>query len=434
MDFEREELNKSRREWEEEKAFRKKQMKMLKIGFAMMLTVIFSCCFVMMAAVKGWFPFASAPAETNPMIQTDPIQTESTVPTEPTYPADTVIHLVAGGDVNVTDRTVAAGLSEGSYDYQNLFMDLIPVLAGGDLTVLNFEGNLYGTPYGKNSAPQALAQALANAGVDILQTANSRSIANGLTGLRATLDGIRQAGMEPVGTFTDKKEFEKTGGYIIREVDGVRIAFVAFTKGMDDLLSVPAGGENCVNLLYEDYYSTFQKVNKDGIKKVLGAVREEKPDLTVALLHWGSEYNDNISKTQKEICKLMREEGVNAIIGTHPHYVQQMVYEEDTGFFTAYSLGDLVSDGDRAGTDYSVLLDLEITKDGKTGTVRITGFRYVPVYLFRQEDGSMRVLRIQEAVTAYESNYVGKISDEVYQEMKTALTRIEGRVNAKVPE
>ena len=42
MDFEREELNKRRQEWEAEKAFRKKQMKMLKIGFVVMLTVICS--------------------------------------------------------------------------------------------------------------------------------------------------------------------------------------------------------------------------------------------------------------------------------------------------------------------------------------------------------------------------------------------------------
>ena len=178
MDFEREELNKRRQEWEAEKAFRKKQMKMLKIGFAVMLTVICSCCLVMLAAVKGWFPFAQTPGETTPVIQTDPTQTEQTVPTEPTYPADTVIHLVAGGDVNVTDRTVASGLKDGNYNYQNLFLDLVPVLAGGDLTVLNFEGNLYGAPYGKGSAPQELVQALAGAGVDILQTANTWSIAN----------------------------------------------------------------------------------------------------------------------------------------------------------------------------------------------------------------------------------------------------------------
>jgi len=337
MDFEREELNKSRREWEEEKAFRKKQMKMLKIGFAMMLTVIFSCCFVMMAAVKGWFPFASAPAETNPMIQTDPIQTESTVPTEPTYPADTVIHLVAGGDVNVTDRTVAAGLSEGSYDYQNLFMDLIPVLAGGDLTVLNFEGNLYGTPYGKNSAPQALAQALANAGVDILQTANSRSIANGLTGLRATLDGIRQAGMEPVGTFTDKKEFEKTGGYIIREVDGVRIAFVAFTKGMDDqsgVLSVqiPAMpnaeismSENLIDDL--DYVSVVQWNSKYHIKTIeIGAGTNGDED-TVYIKKFKTTLLNNTANEAQQNSTWLEMDRINKIVYVDDHGGETILWE-----------------------------------------------------------------------------------------------------------
>ena len=81
MDFEREELNKRRREWEEEKAFRKKQMKLLKIGFAVMLTVICSCCLVILAAVKEWFPFGvTTPTETSPMIQTEPPETEPPVP------------------------------------------------------------------------------------------------------------------------------------------------------------------------------------------------------------------------------------------------------------------------------------------------------------------------------------------------------------------
>ena len=77
MENEREELNKRRQEWEAEKAFQKKQSKILKIGFAVMLLVVCSCCLVMMAAVKGWFPFSqqSGTGESQPIIQTQPDQT-----------------------------------------------------------------------------------------------------------------------------------------------------------------------------------------------------------------------------------------------------------------------------------------------------------------------------------------------------------------------
>lgn len=345
--------------------------------------------------------------------------------------SDTVIHFVAGGDVNVTDKVVSSGVSEGGYDYSDILLDVVPVLSGADLTALNFEGNLYGEPYGtqNRSAPAELITALKNSGVDLLQTANSKSLTNGLRGLTATIGGIRQAGMQNLGTFSDNAEFERYQGYLIREVNGIRIALVAFTKGMDGS-ALPAGSETSVNLLYTDYYSSYSKINTEGITSVLQAVEKESPDITIAMLHWGGEYNDIISSTQTKIIKLMQEKGVDAIIGTHPHYVQQMGFDKDTGIFVAYSLGDFLGDGETAGTNYSVLLDLEITKDGKTGKTKITDYSYTPIYLQEEESG-LRLLRIPEAMAAYESNYIDCVSPEVYESMKSALSRIKARVSGK---
>lgn len=345
--------------------------------------------------------------------------------------SDTVIHFVAGGDVNVTDKVVSSGVSEGGYDYSDVLLDVVPVLSGADLTALNFEGNLYGEPYGtqNRSAPAELITALKNSGVDLLQTANSKSLTNGLRGLTATIGSIRQAGMQNLGTFSDNAEFERYQGYLIREVNGIRIALVAFTKGMDGS-ALPAGSETSVNLLYTDYYSSYSKINTEGITSVLQAVEKESPDITIAMLHWGGEYNDIISSTQTKIIKLMQEKGVDAIIGTHPHYVQQMGFDKDTGIFVAYSLGDFLGDGETAGTNYSVLLDLEITKDSKTGKTKITDYSYTPIYLQEEESG-LRLLRIPEAMAAYESNYIDCVSPEVYESMKSALSRIKARVSGK---
>ena len=99
--------------------------------------------------------------------------TENTKETEAPF---TVIHLAVGGDVNVTDKTVAAGGK--TYDFTSTFMDVAHILAEADLAALNFEGNLVGTPYGSAtaSAPQQLLEALDSAGVDLIQLANSYSI------------------------------------------------------------------------------------------------------------------------------------------------------------------------------------------------------------------------------------------------------------------
>ena len=357
---------------------------------------------------------------------------QSAVPTEPTTPPpDKVIHFVAGGDVNITDKTVASGAANAGYDYTEAFKDVLPVLSGGDVATLNFEGVVGTGGYGSATkmAPQAMLEALSAAGVDALQTANSYSIYDGLRGLRNTLQGVQNAGMMPLGTYATNAEFDSAGGYVIWEVGGIKVALMAFTKGMDGM-GLPAGSERCVNLLYEDYSSTYQKVNRAGITKVVRNAAAHQPDVMVALVHWGSEFNDQISKSQKKICEIFWEEGVDAIIGTHPHYVQKMEFDPEKGTFLAYSLGDFFGDGEAAGTNYGVILDLEITKDGATGETKVTGFGYTPTFLETDENGKVRILRIREAMAGYENRYLDCVSEETYLEMKTALERIESRIGA----
>ena len=340
----------------------------------------------------------------------------------------TVIQLVAAGDVNITDAIVASGGVE--YDYTDTFIDVAHLLAAGDVTVLNFEGNLCGAPYGTNSrsAPQGVVEALSRAGVDLVQLANSYSVNQGISGLQATIQGVQDAGMEALGVYADERAYKAGKGNIIKDVQGVKIAFVAFTKGMDGM-TLPQGSEHCVNVLYTDYDSAYQNINRDGISKILDAVEKEKPDLTVAMLHWGSEYNDTIRSTQKSIVSLMKEKGVDAIIGSHPHYVQQMTYDPETGFFVAYSLGDFISDGTRAGTEYSVVLNLEITKSGNN--TKITGYSYTPIFTVAERGSPVRSVRIAETMVAFDSNYIKRIKQSTFDAMAYALTRIESRVSGK---
>ena len=400
---------------------KKMMTKLIIAGIALVL-----CAAVIFVAVdRGGSQQPTDPHLTDPAV-TDPQPTAEA--TEPTVPPatqlhdTTVIHFTAAGDINVTDGTA-------HLDFQEALMDVLPVLSGGDLTVVNFEGNLVGAPYGSEhaSAPQTLMEALANAGVDLVQMANSRSILNGLGGLNTTLNNIRAAGLEPVGAWSTNEEAQKSGGYTIREVDGVKVAVVAFTKGMDSM-ALPAGSENCVNLLYEDYATVWQEVDTEGITKILKAVEKEKPDITIALVHWGSEYRDQISSTQEIIRDLMLENGVDAIIGTHPHYVQAIEYDREKGTLVAYSLGDLLGDGETAGTEYGIILDLVITKDNLDGTTRITGYTYTPIFNSRMEGRGIRILRLDEAIRAYENGYMYRVSQELYEDMLYAKTRVAERV------
>lgn len=366
--------------------------------------------------------------------QSTPSTEESTDATEETRGRKDplrVIHIKAAGDLNVTNEVVESGLAANGFDFTRAFMDVAPVLADADLTVMNFEGTLCGEPYGteRTSAPIELLRGLRSAGVDLIQLANSCAINNGLIGLNQTITAIETAGLAHTGAYASASDLRRTGGYTIMEVQGIKVAFVAFTKGLGGL-GMPEGDEDLVNLLYTDYSTTYQKVNKDKINKVLDAVNSERPDIVIAMLHWGSEYNDVISDSQKSIVSLLQKKGVDVILGTHPHLVQKIDYDPLTGNFVAYSLGDFFGDASRGGTSYSIILDLEITQDTSTGVTKVTDWSYTPIYTLQQSDcdGYRRVVRMREAIYAYENNFVDKVTAECYADMQYSLTRITDRL------
>lgn len=430
------EMNMRREKREAQRRKQQAEAKRLRITLILAAVVLVLC-----TAGIVFLTSRSDSSQTTVAAETRPTQ-KPTQATEPATRAQkstkTTIHIKAAGDLNVTNTVINAGVAVGGYNYTRAFMDVASTLSDADLTVLNLEGNICGEPYGSDttSAPRELLDGLRNAGVDLIQMANSCTINNGLIGLTSTLQTIRAAGLEPVGAFASESEFQQSKGYTITEAQGVKVAFVAFTKGLGGR-GLPAGNDNLVNILYEDYASTYDKIDRTRITSVLKAVEAEKPDITIALLHWGSEYNDDISDTQKSIVNLMKKQGVDVIIGTHPHTVQAIEYDELAGTLVAYSLGDFFGDASRGGTNYSIILDLEITKDSSTGTTKVTNYSYTPIYTVSEAesaDGYRRVVRIDKTVEAWEENYLDKVSQSAKESMVYALERIEARINPPVVE
>lgn len=430
------EMNMRREKREAQRRKQQAEAKRLRITLILAAVVLVLC-----TAGIVFLTSRSDSSQTTVAAETRPTQ-KPTQATEPATRAQkstkTTIHIKAAGDLNVTNTVINAGVAVGGYNYTRAFMDVASTLSDADLTVLNLEGNICGEPYGSDttSAPRELLEGLRNAGVDLIQMANSCTINNGLIGLTSTLQSIRAAGLEPVGAFASESEFQQSKGYTITEAQGVKVAFVAFTKGLGGR-GLPAGNDNLVNILYEDYASTYDKIDRTRITSVLKAVEAEKPDITIALLHWGSEYNDDISDTQKSIVNLMKKQGVDVIIGTHPHTVQAIEYDELAGTLVAYSLGDFFGDASRGGTNYSIILDLEITKDSSTGTTKVTNYSYTPIYTVSEAesaDGYRRVVRIDKTVEAWEENYLDRVSQSAKESMVHALDRIEARINPPVVE
>ena len=191
---------------------------------------VFLACLALVIFLVRDVDVTAAPDSSDPAAEifTEPPTEERA--TQPPATPTTTIHIKAAGDLNVTDKVVASGKASFGeyYDYTKAFLDVAALMSDADLTLLNFEGNVVGPPYGTDtaSAPQQLVQALNAIGVDILQMANSYSTYNGMIGLAQTLNNIRAAGIEPVGAYATADEFRQSRGYTICDVRGVKVAVV----------------------------------------------------------------------------------------------------------------------------------------------------------------------------------------------------------------
>lgn len=355
------------------------------------------------------------------------------------------VTIAAVGSISVSDHQLSDARQDDGYDFSPCFFGAASLLSGADLTVGNLECNFAGAPYGTAtvSAPTELADTLAGLGFDLLQTANCTSIANGMAGLESTIDAIRDAGMFPVGTFASSQERSDCGGITLLQAHGMRVAFVALTKGLGNM-SLPEDSAGAVNLLYTDYDTNYSNLDTAGITELMTTARRQEPDIIIVLVHWGSEYSREISASQKRLAKLLYDNGANAIIGTHSHMVGPIVEETVTlpeggerDVVTAYDLGDFYTDSTRPDTQTSAVLKLTFTRNNWTNRVMLTECRYTPVYCADFgpfEPNRYQILSIQNAIDLYEQHFVYRVPDEVYARLEGELESFAEHVSAPEPE
>ena len=359
----------------------------------------------------------------------------SDTPTESKTPrSDTAVAtLCAVGDIRITDELLQAARQGGSYDFSDILRGTTAVVGAADVAIGNLETTFSGEPYNDGSAPDALATALRSTGFSLVQTANSYTIQNGLSGLERTQTVLRSAGLTPVGTYESAEDRAQNRAVLV-EANGIRIAVVAFTKGMNGM-RLPSGAEYCTNLLYTDYDSNYSRIDTDGITAAIDAARALSPDIIVAALHWGSEDVSDISDTQEKIADLMFRRGVDVIVGSHSHRVgpvERRSITTDDGVqkdvVLAYGLGDYCA-AQEGETNASLALTVEFTRTGES-TV-ISNVRCTPLATADCGAGTTpryQVLDAADSVRLYENNYYQRVSDALYEQLLAAKQQIEEAV------
>lgn len=351
------------------------------------------------------------------------------------YASLSPVTILFAGDISPSPEAVKSYQIDRGYDFSACFRSVMAQTLSADLAVANLEGNISDSA-DKANYPPALLNSLSSIGFDILQTGNSYSIQNGITGLKRTRSEIENAGMQSVGTCISKEEYDQTGGIIIKEVNGIRFAFLAFTKGMVDNMHIPEEAAWCVNLLYSDDV-TYSKIASDSIANTVKRAKAMNPDVIVALVHWGSEYNDEITESQRKIADLLCKNGASLIIGTHSHYVGPIVQMKNESSPTgstliAYGLGDFVSSADTEVARSGCILNVQFKRTEER--VILSNVQYTPVYSTEPSEAlecnSWEVLDCLQAVKFYEENYYDRVSEPIYDLLLKVISHMKDQTGA----
>ncbi|WP_438503586.1 CapA family protein [Ectobacillus ponti] len=175
------------------------------------------------------------------------------------------------------------------------------------------------------SDPAAL-QAIRNTGYDMVSIGNNHTLDYGTAGLLDTIAGVEAMGLPYVGAGRNDKE-----AYTAKEVTikGKKFKFLGFVRFMPDGGWVAGENRPGVAGAYD-------------LDKVVSTIREQKgdADYLIVYIHWGVEKTNQPAAYQKQYTEKMVEAGANAIVGSHPHWLQGFEYYN--GVPVAYSLGNFL--------------------------------------------------------------------------------------------
>ncbi|MFK8271539.1 CapA family protein [Capnocytophaga stomatis] len=256
-----------------------------------------------------------------------------------------------------------------TYDYQPVFEKVKHLFEKVDFAIANLEVTLAGKPYKgypQFSSPDALAVACKESGIDAFVTANNHSCDRGKDGIIRTLDVLDSLGMAHTGTFRNQEDFDENNLLILSK-NGITVGILNYTYGTNGL---PIPEPTIVNL-----------IDLEKIKLDLQKAKEKNLDKLIAVIHWGVEYQQKQNKKQEEIADFLFSNGVDIIIGGHPHVLQPMYYTPMTGLhnerLVVYSLGNFVSNQRKSPCDGGAMLEITLFKDGQATQIIDHGYHLV---------------------------------------------------------
>lgn len=325
-------------------------------------------------------------------------------------PTESLVTVSAIGDVLIHSQLFKdARTGSESYNFKPMFATVKPLLSKSDLAIANQESIIGGTELGISSyplfnSPFEVADALKDAGIDIVSTANNHSLDKGEKGILNAIQHYEQIGLPYVGSFKNEAD---ANTWRIQQVNGVKIGFLSYTYGTNGI-PVPKNKPYLVNLIDEE------KMKRD-LDTLNGQV-----DVTIVNMHWGEEYQSFPSDAQKQWAQLLVDHGADIIIGHHPHVLQPIEWLEGKNgnkSIVVYSLGNFLSGQKGDGKDIGGIFSIDVIKrtDANGTTLTLKNPRLLPTYVTKNKNHHYYV----ELLDRIDKNAYEKVMKHMHQWLET---------------
>lgn len=266
----------------------------------------------------------------------------------PAFSSGKLIEFSAVGDI-LLDRGIRMVIKKKGEDYP--FKEIDFYLLSRDLVLGNLEGPL--SERGKELKKKYLFRGdpsyvavLRKAGIKLISLANNHIMDYGNLALVDTIANLKNAGLYPFGAGGNQKEALKP--QLINK-NGLTVSFFGFlgyplqVEGVDPKVSGPC------QVGLDEFISALQDIRS-------------QVDFIIVSLHWGLEYESLPHPHQIEVAHRLIDNGVDLIIGHHPHVTQGI--EKYRGKYIFYSLGNFLFDQHGEKEKESFIFSCDIGEEG----------------------------------------------------------------------
>ena len=283
---------------------------------------------------------------------------------------------------------------DDTYNYKSCFKDVKECFKDTDFLVGNLETPIAGKELNYTNhiwsfnTPIEFAKAVKDMGVNLVSTANNHCLDRGVQGLENTIKALKNIQLDFTGTCLKE---EKNEPYIIKK-DGINIGILSFTYGTNahfNKVYLKKDERHMVNI-FERQEEKISKYNigkrlvrkiirykkiRNNLQIVINKLKNDT-DYVIVCMHAGGQHNSIVDKYTKEIMKILKELGVDLVVGCHPHVVQEGIFTKD--FIGVYSLGNFFCTPGTTSSpldklsDYSIGLNVYIEKEDIVKVKKVT--------------------------------------------------------------